>query len=39
MLTVETRHAIHPEHAKGMDTDTLRQHFLGKACLPQGKSA
>lgn len=28
MLHVETRHAIHQDHAKGMDTATLRQHFL-----------
>ena len=25
---VETRHAIHPDHARGMDTAQLRQHFL-----------
>ena len=28
MLHVETRHAVHPDHAKGMDTDSLRRHFL-----------
>ncbi len=28
MLTVETRHAVHEDHAKGMDTAALRQHFL-----------
>ena len=27
MLTVETRHAIDPETARGFDTETLRQHF------------
>ncbi|MAB00720.1 MAG: 5-dehydro-4-deoxy-D-glucuronate isomerase [Stappia sp.] len=27
MLTVETRHAVHQDHAKTMDTDTLRRHF------------
>lgn len=27
MPTVETRHAIHPDHAKGMDTTELRKHF------------
>ena len=27
---VETRHAIHPDHAKGMDTETLRRHFLAE---------
>jgi 4-deoxy-L-threo-5-hexosulose-uronate ketol-isomerase len=28
MLTVETRHAIHPDHARTMGTDELRKHFL-----------
>lgn len=28
MLTVETRHAIHPDHARTMGTEELRQHFL-----------
>lgn len=28
MLTVETRHAIHPDHARSMGTDELRQNFL-----------
>ncbi|SMO99441.1 5-dehydro-4-deoxy-D-glucuronate isomerase [Paracoccus laeviglucosivorans] len=28
MIHVETRHAIHPDHAKGMDTAELRRHFL-----------
>lgn len=28
MLTVETRHAVHPSHAKTMDTQALRDHFL-----------
>lgn len=28
MLTVETRHAIHQDHAKTMDTAALRKHFL-----------
>jgi 4-deoxy-L-threo-5-hexosulose-uronate ketol-isomerase len=28
MLTVTTRQAVHPEHAKAMDTATLRRHFL-----------
>jgi 4-deoxy-L-threo-5-hexosulose-uronate ketol-isomerase len=27
MLTVETRHAIDPETARGFDTETLRRHF------------
>ena len=30
MLTVETPHAIHQDHAKGMPTAALRQHFLAK---------
>lgn len=25
---MEVRHAVHPEHAKGMDTAQLREHFL-----------
>lgn len=28
MLKVETRQAIHPEHAQAMDTEELRRHFL-----------
>jgi 4-deoxy-L-threo-5-hexosulose-uronate ketol-isomerase len=27
---VETRHAVHPDHAKGMDTADLRRHFLAE---------
>ena len=27
MLTTQTRHAVHPEMAKGFDTDQLRDHF------------
>lgn len=30
MTHVETRHAIHPGHAKRMDTAELRQHFLAE---------
>ncbi len=37
MLTVETRHAIHPDHAKGMDTDTLRRHFLAQGMFAAGE--
>lgn len=37
MLTVETRQAIHPDHAKTMDTDTLRQHFLGQGMFAEGE--
>ena len=31
MLTVETRYAVHPEHAKTLDTDGLRDHSSCKA--------
>ena len=37
MLTVETRHAIHPDHAKGMDTAGLREHFLGEGLFADGE--
>lgn len=37
MLTVETRHAIHPDHAKTMDTAALRQHFLGEGMFADGE--
>ena len=37
MLHVETRHAIHPDHAKGMDTAALRQHFLTQDMFQQGQ--
>ena len=37
MLTVETRHAIHPDHAKGMDTTALRSHFLGEGMFADGE--
>ena len=37
MLTVETRHAIHPDHAKGMDTAALRQNFLGEGLFAGGE--
>lgn len=37
MTHVETRHAIHPEHAKGMDTTTLRQHFLAEGLFADGE--
>lgn len=37
MLTVDTRHAIHPEHAKAMDTEALRQHFLGENLFAAGE--
>lgn len=37
MLTVETRHAVHEEHAKGMDTTELRRHFLFKNVFKEGE--
>lgn len=37
MLTVETRHAIHPTQAKGMDTDALRQNFLAEGMFRSGE--
>ena len=37
MLTVETRHAIHPDHAKGMDTDALRRNFLTEGMFAEGE--
>lgn len=37
MLTVETRHAVHQDHAKGMDTTALRQHFLTEGLFANGE--
>lgn len=37
MLHVETRHAVHPDHAKAMDTAALRQHFLTGDMFRQGQ--
>lgn len=37
MLYVETRHAVHPEHAKGMDTADLRRHFLAEGLFSSGE--
>lgn len=37
MLTVETRHAIHQDHAKGMDTAALRAHFLTEGMFASGE--
>ena len=37
MLHVETRHAIHQDHAKTMDTEALRQHFLTPDMFQQGQ--
>ncbi len=36
-LHVETRHAVHPEHAKGMDTAQLRDHFLTEGMFADGE--
>ena len=37
MLSVETRHAVHPEQAKAMDTGTLRRHFLTEGLFAAGE--
>ncbi|MGL4309275.1 MAG: 5-dehydro-4-deoxy-D-glucuronate isomerase [Paracoccaceae bacterium] len=37
MLNVETRHAIHPDHARTMDTAALRQHFLASDMFADGE--
>ncbi|OCX65348.1 5-dehydro-4-deoxy-D-glucuronate isomerase [Thioclava sp. SK-1] len=37
MLTVETRHAIHPAHAKTMDTAALRDNFLTEGMFADGE--
>ncbi|MDN5569219.1 MAG: 5-dehydro-4-deoxy-D-glucuronate isomerase [Paracoccus sp. (in: a-proteobacteria)] len=37
MTHVETRHAIHPAHAKSMDTDALRQNFLSEGMFQDGQ--
>ena len=37
MLTVETRHAVHPDHAKGMDTAALRRAFLTEGLFAEGE--
>lgn len=37
MLTVETRHAVHQDHAKGMDTAALRRHFLTEGMFADGE--
>ncbi|TYP60793.1 4-deoxy-L-threo-5-hexosulose-uronate ketol-isomerase [Stutzerimonas stutzeri] len=37
MTHVETRHAIHPDHARGMDTAKLRQHFLVEGLFAAGQ--
>ncbi|MDO5657719.1 MAG: 5-dehydro-4-deoxy-D-glucuronate isomerase [Paracoccus sp. (in: a-proteobacteria)] len=37
MLTVETRHAIHPDHARSMDTAALRRNFLAEGLFAEGE--
>jgi len=37
MLTVETRHAIHPSQARTMDTDALRANFLAQGMFAPGE--
>lgn len=37
MLTVETRQAVHPDHARGMDTAALRRHFLAQDMFRSGE--
>lgn len=37
MLTVETRHAVHPDHARQMGTDALRDHFLAPDLFAPGQ--
>lgn len=37
MLTVETRHAVHQDHAKTMDTAALRRHFLAQGMFAEGE--
>lgn len=37
MLSVETRHAVHEDHARGMDTGALRRHFLAQGMFRAGE--
>ncbi|PTV94353.1 4-deoxy-L-threo-5-hexosulose-uronate ketol-isomerase [Rhodobacter aestuarii] len=37
MLRVETRHAVHQDHAKTLDTAGLRQHFLAENLFVTGE--
>lgn len=37
MTHVETRHAVHPDHARTMDTATLRRHFLAEGLFAEGQ--
>lgn len=37
MTHVDTRHAIHPDHAKRMDTGDLRRHFLAEGLFSRAE--
>lgn len=37
MVNVETRYAVHADHAKGMDTEALRAHFLAEKIFEDGQ--
>ncbi|SFE62602.1 5-dehydro-4-deoxy-D-glucuronate isomerase [Roseivivax sediminis] len=37
MQTVETRHAVHPDHVRSMDTTALRDHFLAPGLFAAGE--
>lgn len=37
MLKVETRHAVHADHAEGMNTADLRKHFLAEGLFAEGE--
>ncbi|PTW45652.1 5-dehydro-4-deoxy-D-glucuronate isomerase [Rhodovulum kholense] len=37
MLHVETRHAVHPDQARTMDTAALRRHFLAEGLFQDGR--
>ncbi|MBL3570078.1 5-dehydro-4-deoxy-D-glucuronate isomerase [Rhodovulum sulfidophilum] len=37
MLQVETRHAVHPDQARTMDTAALRRHFLAEGLFQDGR--
>jgi len=37
MLTVQTRHAVHQDHAKTMDTEPLRKHFRAESLFRDGE--
>ena len=37
MIHVETRQAVHPDHARAMDTAALRRHFLAEGIFAPGE--